>query len=87
MNPPGPHDGPFGGVSRRDDEETNVSADANEPAGGWPSTDDDIARRAYEISLGENAGTPEENWLEAERELRGSNSDAASDAVQQPVDL
>jgi hypothetical protein len=28
-------------------------------------------QRAYEISQSEDAGTPEENWLRAERELRG----------------
>jgi hypothetical protein len=33
-------------------------------------TDDDIARRAYEISLSEEAGTADENWEQAERELR-----------------
>jgi hypothetical protein len=35
------------------------------------SVDDQrIAARAYEISLGEDAGTPEENWERVERELR-----------------
>jgi hypothetical protein len=29
-----------------------------------------VARRAYEISLGEDAGTDEENWHRAERELQ-----------------
>lgn len=29
-----------------------------------------IARRAYEISQGDDAGTSEENWQRAERELR-----------------
>ena len=29
-----------------------------------------IRRRAYEISQGPDAGTPEENWLRAEEELR-----------------
>jgi len=29
-----------------------------------------IARRAFEISLTDEAGTPEENWQRAERELR-----------------
>ena len=28
-----------------------------------------VAERAYLISLGESAGSPEENWLRAEREL------------------
>jgi hypothetical protein len=31
---------------------------------------DDIARRAYELSESEEGGTPEENWLRAEAELR-----------------
>ena len=29
-----------------------------------------IRRRAFEISAGPDAGTPEENWLRAEEELR-----------------
>jgi len=29
-----------------------------------------VRRRAFEISQGEDAGTPEENWLRAEEELR-----------------
>jgi hypothetical protein len=29
-----------------------------------------IARRAYLISQSEHAGTPEENWIRAERELQ-----------------
>jgi hypothetical protein len=33
-------------------------------------TDDDIARRAYEISLRDDAGTSDENWARAEAELR-----------------
>jgi hypothetical protein len=32
--------------------------------------EDDIARRAYELSESEEGGTPEENWLRAESELR-----------------
>ena len=31
-----------------------------------------IARRAYEISQGEGAGDDAENWLRAEREVRGA---------------
>jgi len=30
---------------------------------------EEIAMRAYEISLGDDAGTPDENWGRAEREL------------------
>jgi hypothetical protein len=33
-------------------------------------TDEMIAKRAYEISQSDQAGTPEENWERAERELR-----------------
>ena len=29
-------------------------------------------QRAYEISQSEHAGTPEENWVRAEHELRGA---------------
>ena len=40
-----------------------------------PPTDrvdeDAIRARAYEISQQEDAGTPEENWERAEREVRG----------------
>jgi hypothetical protein len=32
---------------------------------------DMIRQRAYEISQGPDAGTPEDNWARAERELRG----------------
>jgi len=38
-----------------------------------------IRRRAHEISLGDDAGTPEENWLRAEEELRRPAAD--EDAV------
>ena len=31
----------------------------------------DTARRAYEISQSDEAGTPEENWQRAEHQLRG----------------
>jgi hypothetical protein len=34
-------------------------------------TNEEIAARAYEISQSDAAGTSEENWLRAERELRG----------------
>jgi hypothetical protein len=32
---------------------------------------EEIARRAYEIAQGDDAGSDEENWLRAETELRG----------------
>jgi hypothetical protein len=34
-------------------------------------THDMIARRAYEISCGPNCGSEFDNWVRAERELRG----------------
>jgi hypothetical protein len=34
---------------------------------------DDIARRAHEISQGPDAGSDEDNWHRAERELRDPN--------------
>jgi len=36
-----------------------------------------IRQRAYEISQGEDAGSAEENWARAERELAGGSSQAA----------
>jgi hypothetical protein len=42
--------------------------EGSEPYGG-PSHDE-IARRAYEISQSDEAGTPDEDWRRAERELR-----------------
>lgn len=35
-----------------------------------PVTQEQIARRAYEIYKSGTGGTPEENWYRAERELR-----------------
>jgi hypothetical protein len=32
-------------------------------------TEEEIARRAYDISQSDESGTDEENWLRAEREL------------------
>jgi hypothetical protein len=44
---------------------------AEEPQNGnLKITDAMIARRAFEISLTDDRGTPEENWARAERELR-----------------
>ena len=37
-----------------------------------------IRRRAYEISQSEDAGTPEENWARAERELAGGSASQPS---------
>jgi hypothetical protein len=39
---------------------------------------DEIARRAYEISQGEDAGSADENWHRAERELRAERDGGAS---------
>lgn len=44
--------------------------DRSKNEGGCPITDGMIARRAFEISLTDDKGTPEENWVRAERELR-----------------
>lgn len=43
---------------------------AGEERKGCQITDGMIARRAFEISLTDDKGTPEENWARAERELR-----------------
>lgn len=44
-------------------------AEAEEPLRAEP-TDDEVARRAYEISQSAEAGTADENWARAEAELR-----------------
>jgi hypothetical protein len=36
-----------------------------------PDLADAVKRRAYEISQSDAAGTADENWQQAERELRG----------------
>ena len=41
-------------------------------------TDEAIQRRAYEISQQEDAGTAEENWERAARELRGDQIDESA---------
>jgi hypothetical protein len=38
---------------------------------GTKITNEQIRQRAYEISQEPDGGTEEENWLRAERELRG----------------
>jgi hypothetical protein len=43
--------------------------------GATLAVEDEIATRAYEISESSEAGTPEENWLRAEREMRAGSSD------------
>ena len=49
------------------------SAAATSPA--REPTHDEIAFRAYEISQGPDAGSDEENWHRAARELRGDKPD------------
>ncbi len=41
-------------------------------AGRKQISHEQIAARAYEISQSGKGGSPEDNWLRAERELRGS---------------
>ncbi|HEX2588168.1 MAG TPA: DUF2934 domain-containing protein [Gaiellales bacterium] len=52
---------------------------------GAETTGDDreerIRRRAYEISQQEDAGSPEENWQRAERELDQFEGDGGSIAL------
>src|SRR5690349_12908244 len=56
--------------------ETSVAVGGStgaEPNGSAPVTDGDVARRAYDLYLarGSEAGHDVEDWLQAERELRG----------------
>ena len=44
--------------------------------------EDEVRRRAHEISLGPGAGTPDENWLQAVDELRHER--AVAEAAQRP---
>ena len=48
-------------------------------------TDDDIARRAHEISESDGHGTDEENWHRAVLELRGEPGGSSQDASGQPA--
>ncbi len=54
-------------------DETVPQAPANESR---EVTEEEIARRAYEISGSDEAGSPQENWERAARELRGETGDA-----------
>ena len=47
----------------------------------WIDLEELIRRRAYEISQEPGAGSPEENWARAERELRASNFEDLQDAI------
>ena len=65
---------------------------SHEPAAPAPSqgpTEEEIRVRAHEISLGPDAGTPEENWLRAELELvdaMRAEREHAGEARQEDVD-
>lgn len=48
-----------------------TSEPTEQQPGAEEVTDEMIRNRAHEISQEEGAGTPEENWRRAERELRG----------------
>ena len=52
-------------MARPDDDDSRSRGAAREPI-----TRDKIAERAHLISQSDQAGTDEENWLRAERELR-----------------
>jgi hypothetical protein len=45
-----------------------------------------IRERAYEISLSEEAGTPEENWARARAELYADLEREAQEAAAEPDD-
>ena len=50
-----------------------VVVEPDDPGLHEPAFDEEACRqRAYEISQSEDAGTPEENWIRAEQELRGA---------------
>ena len=54
---------------------TKKAAKAAASANGESSVSpEDIARRAYEIAQGPEAGSDEENWLRAEVELRSRST-------------
>jgi hypothetical protein len=72
---------------------TTSGGGMDEQIGGTGSgiTDERIRERAYEISIREDAGTPEENWRRAEQELRSGTgggpsggADAAPTAGDEP---
>jgi hypothetical protein len=57
-----------------------------EANGGSGVIDDMIRQRAYEISLGPDAGTPEENWQRARAELYGELEREAAERHSEPND-
>jgi len=52
------------------DYSSNTATASRSFATGRQVTQEQIARRAYEIFKSGTGGTPEENWYRAERELR-----------------
>jgi len=60
-----------GGGDATDSEGAMLDAEQGGGEGDLDAGNQDlIRRRAYEISQGQDAGTPEENWARAEREVR-----------------
>jgi len=56
-------------------------SDASEASEQAQSLDEEhVARRAYEISTGPDAGSPEENWLRAVDQLRSERAMGDADA-------
>jgi hypothetical protein len=53
---------------------------AEEPIVDGADEDEQIRRRAFEISQSEDAATPEENWHRAEREVRKGDPSAVGEA-------
>ena len=53
--------------------------------GGGEIDDERIRERAYEISMREDAGTPEENWQRAEAELRAAGSSGSPGGSEAPT--
>ena len=51
-------------------DETTTTPDTEQGGGEGDMNLEAIRRRAWEISQGEEAGSAEENWLRAEREIR-----------------
>jgi hypothetical protein len=49
-----------------------------EPIGEGAGADQEIRRRAYEISQSDDSGTPEENWHRAEREIEQRDDTATT---------
>lgn len=54
-----------------------MSEEQNQQTSGGVD-EDAIRRRAYELSQEEGAGSPEDNWARAERELRGDKTEGST---------